>query len=351
VGNSSVKVLPTGGASAMLSYILSPNSNDPDKEANPERVKYISSTMLADPDDQAGMLAEFEASAGRKYDCIASRVSFQSGDELSEEQFAEYAERFAKEYLSGRPYIAVLHGDTAHRHFHLLAPVRDSQGRVLNFRGAGAHKEALRRMDIVDRISSDMGLTVTPREEGKYNTSRDREGIEAKRMRAEKKPRWMDQLKQRINTAKSKANTAEEFISLCGHMGVGVRFRGAGVSYDYRFEGKNYVARGRRLGTDYTPQALPFKVPEAMKYRSPEATQHHDANRTPSPIRPTTQTGGAVGSHGRGGKDAGVVTSSGRVQASDEAHQAEAESINEAIQAQDATMREIAQKLQHKPRR
>lgn len=154
-------------------------------------------------------------------------------------------------------------------------------------------------MTIVDKLSKEFGLKVTPREPGTYTKAKNREGIEAKRMREQNKSRWTDRLKSCISTSALMSNNREDFVSLMNLQGVNVRYRGSGVSYGFvDLEGKQRLVRGRRLGTNFSPYASPKppKAPRSPK-RQGAATLPATANATAGTAKgkPAASTGGIAG--------------------------------------------------------
>lgn len=252
-----------GTAPKMSAYILDPQGKD-------NRVLHVFGIgLVSDPRDPVAVANELSLYKGNAFDCIPTRQSVPraEGEKLTESDWLKMAELFSERYLHGRPGVFVVHGDSeGSYHMHGLSAFLDPQGHCLNFSGRAAYREGERRMEIADEISKSLGLTPTPREEGRYTKAKDRRSISVERLRnpivtkegadkgkePEPKYAWTDDLKARIREAVTTATNREEFVSVLALQGVNTRYRGSGVSFDFvDADKKQRVIRGRRLGMDF----------------------------------------------------------------------------------------------------
>lgn len=337
--NSHCTAGANGTAAKMTRYIL-------DTQDNPERVLFVFGVnLVSDPRlDAEAAINEILIYKGDSYDCYPSRLSVPraEGVTLTEADWKRAAELWTERELHGRPGVFAVHGDSAGSiHLHGVSAFLDPDGKCLSFSGKGAYKEGVRRQAIADELSRELGLTPTPREAGTYTKAKNREGIEAARMREQGKSRWVDRLKACISTAALMSNNRADFVGLMSLQGVNVRYRGSGVSYSFQdLEGKQRLVRGKRLGTDFSPYCEPKPA------RSPKQRGAATSATLPAP----TTAGAGHAAHGKSGGTAVIGGSTGGTRLSEDERQRlgdQAESVQAALdEAQQAVQQganEVAQ--------
>ncbi len=189
------------GTTGLLNYCL-------DTQGKNNRVQFVHSTFISGT-DKDGIASELKLFAGKKYDGLATRISFDPHDrKLSGQEFKNFCEIISKDYLKDRNYIAICHNDTEHQHIHIISTFLDADNKPLNFVGRAKYKEAIRQQETIDKACRELNLSTLQRPEGRFNTRDGIEGYSYKNERivkAEKQGKQPEkaELRKLINNAKS----------------------------------------------------------------------------------------------------------------------------------------------------
>ncbi len=331
MATSSMTMPSTDAVNQYIDYCNASKGND-------RRVLGTVSTFLHD--DPEGVKAELSLSAGRTAGAHCERISpdpKDTGKIKGGEDWKKFFSKCAEKLEPNTPYYIILHGDGNNGdkvpHGHVFFPWRFIDLRTYQ----KASDEAVRRQTAIDAVCKEFGLSVVEREPGTYNRAENRTPLSSVRATEAGRYSWLSDLKSRIDTARAKTSTREEFEGLLKLQGVEARFRGSGVSYSFKDNtGKQRIIRGRRLGTKYMLSRDSWKTP-------PPGDGGHGTGRRPDfttgrSSRPTT--GGIGGNAGRVSIDKSYLDEVSRMQA-----QAGEASMNQAIQEQTEAVRELANQL------
>lgn len=232
-----------------------------------DKAKYIDVQNLFIDEDYSAQFKETAARFGkytdygeRKY--YHFKLSPDRADHADPLMVQEYAKACAEKMFGGCECVIATHTDTQTVHAHMIVnAVHPITGRKLHFNDT----DYTRLKDMANEIGEQFGFSSLDfRKKAENNRTQDERHILLKGGTS-----WKEELREVIEEGKLLATSEEAFIS---HLAdYGVRITRGGKDYSYLHPHKQKPIRGKRLGENYSKEAIEHFIGEKGHGRNARA--------------------------------------------------------------------------------
>lgn len=209
--------------------------------------------------------------------------SFSPDDEITPEKALQLGIEYARKVTGGKyEFVVSTHIDKEHIHNHIIF---NSVDYVNHRKYHSDEKDKYRIRDINDEICQANNLSVLPKYEA-------RRKVKYKNIHKEKNNSWLQKNRDAIDRAIKESETFEDFLMNLEMEGYEIK---QGKHINFRAPGQERGNRGKRIGDDYTEEAIRRRI--ANKDKEPElqteniSRKTNPGNRTKTKQQPLSKRG------------------------------------------------------------